>query len=30
MAQAATGTVRAIKRDIPFAWEGKDKRGSCP
>jgi type IV pilus assembly protein PilC len=28
MAQAATGTVRAIKRDIPFAWEGKDKRGS--
>ena len=28
MAQAATGTVRAIKRDTPFAWEGKDKRGS--
>src|SRR5256885_4354806 len=28
MAQAATGTVRAIKRDIPFAWEGKDKRGT--
>src|SRR5437879_7391374 len=28
MAQAATGTVRAIKRDVPFAWEGKDKRGS--
>src|SRR2546430_7876580 len=28
MAQAATGTVRAIKRDIPFAWEGKDKRGA--
>jgi type IV pilus assembly protein PilC len=28
MAQAATGTVRAIKRDISFAWEGKDKRGS--
>src|ERR1700724_1863017 len=26
MAQAATGTVRAIKRDIPFAWEGKDSR----
>src|SRR6266446_9191641 len=23
MAQAATGIVRAIKRDIPFAWEGK-------
>jgi type IV pilus assembly protein PilC len=28
MAQAATGTVRAIKRDTPFAWEGKDKRGA--
>jgi type IV pilus assembly protein PilC len=28
MAPAATGTVRAIKRDIPFAWEGKDKRGA--
>jgi type IV pilus assembly protein PilC len=28
MAQAATTTVRAIKRDVPFAWEGKDKRGS--
>src|SRR3979490_207371 len=28
MAQAATGTARAIKRDIPFAWEGKDKRGA--
>src|SRR5580700_4445354 len=28
MAQAATGTVRAIRRDIPFAWEGKDKRGA--
>src|SRR5882757_4205192 len=28
MAQAATGIVRAIKRDIPFAWEGKDKRGA--
>ena len=27
MAPAATSTVRAIKRDIPFAWEGKDKRG---
>src|SRR5438045_8458813 len=27
MAQAATG-VRAIKRDTPFAWEGKDKRGA--
>jgi type IV pilus assembly protein PilC len=28
MAQAASGTLRAIKRDIPFAWEGKDKRGT--
>lgn len=27
MAQAATATVKAIKRDIPFAWEGRDKRG---
>ena len=27
MAPAATATVRAIKRDIPFAWEGRDKRG---
>src|SRR5579862_5688729 len=28
MAQAATSTLRATKRDIPFAWEGKDKRGA--
>ncbi len=28
MAQAATTTVRAIRRDIPFAWEGRDKRGA--
>jgi type IV pilus assembly protein PilC len=29
MAQAATSTLRgAAKRDIPFAWEGKDKRGA--
>jgi type IV pilus assembly protein PilC len=28
MAQAATTTVRTIKRDIPFTWEGKDKRGT--
>src|SRR6266704_3137424 len=28
MAQAATTTVKAIKRDIPFSWEGKDKRGT--
>src|ERR1700724_997134 len=26
MAQAATSTLRAIKRDTPFAWEGKDSR----
>jgi type IV pilus assembly protein PilC len=28
MAQAATSSLKAIKRDIPFAWEGKDKRGN--
>src|SRR2546429_7496279 len=28
MAQAATDTVRAIRRDTPCAWEGKDKRGA--
>jgi type IV pilus assembly protein PilC len=28
MAQAATTTVRGIKRDTPFAWEGRDKRGA--
>jgi type IV pilus assembly protein PilC len=33
MAQAATTTARAIKtggvkREIPFAWEGRDKRGA--
>ena len=28
MAPAATTTVKAIKRDIPFAWEGTDKRGN--
>src|SRR6201986_2161515 len=28
MAQAATATVKAIKRDIAFAWEGKDKKGA--
>ncbi len=27
MAPAATATVRAIKRDTPFNWEGRDKRG---
>src|SRR6201993_1770697 len=25
---AATTTARTLKRDIPFAWEGKDKRGA--
>src|SRR5579885_72873 len=29
MAQAsATASVRAIKRDIPFSWEGRDKKGN--
>jgi len=28
MAPAATTSVKTIKRDIPFAWEGKDKRGN--
>src|SRR6185312_10055186 len=28
MAPAAAATVKAIKRDIPFAWEGRDKRGA--
>jgi type IV pilus assembly protein PilC len=29
MAQAAaTQSVRTVKRDIPFAWEGRDKRGA--
>src|SRR5579862_5329571 len=28
MAPAATSTVRALKRDIPYSWEGKDKRGT--
>jgi type IV pilus assembly protein PilC len=27
MAPAATATVKGIKRDVPFAWEGRDKRG---
>src|SRR5258707_2503204 len=25
---AATTTVKALKRDVPFSWEGKDKRGT--
>ena len=28
MAPAATSTVKVIKQDVPFTWEGKDKRGS--
>src|SRR5579862_3317062 len=28
MAPAATSTVRALKRDIPYQWEGRDKRGT--
>src|SRR5690348_16361387 len=28
MAPAATASVKAIKREIPFAWEGRDKRGA--
>ncbi len=29
MAQAvATASVKTIKRDIPFAWEGRDKKGN--
>jgi type IV pilus assembly protein PilC len=28
MAVAATATVKAVKREIPFAWEGRDKRGA--
>src|SRR5215472_10332685 len=27
-AAAATATVRQIKRDVPFAWEGRDKKGA--
>src|SRR5579863_9563070 len=29
MAQAATtATVKSIKRDVPFTWEGRDKKGN--
>jgi type IV pilus assembly protein PilC len=28
MAPAATTTVKGIRRDVPFSWEGKDKRGT--
>jgi type IV pilus assembly protein PilC len=27
MAQSATASVRTIKRDMPFRWEGRDKKG---
>ena len=28
MAPAATATVKQIKRDVPFTWEGMDKKGN--
>src|SRR5215510_3833605 len=28
MAPAATATVKSIKRDVPFQWEGMDKKGN--
>jgi type IV pilus assembly protein PilC len=28
MAPAATATVKTLKRDLSFAWEGRDKRGN--
>jgi len=28
MAPAANATVRAVKRDVSFTWEGRDKRGA--
>src|SRR6266404_771521 len=28
MAPAATTTAKALKRDVPYSWEGKDKRGT--
>ena len=28
MAPAATATVKALRRDVPFAWEGRDRRGA--
>src|SRR6185437_4406368 len=28
MAPAAAATVKSIKRDVPFQWEGRDKRGA--
>src|SRR5688572_1181351 len=28
MAPAATATVKQVKRDIPFTWEGMDKKGN--
>jgi type IV pilus assembly protein PilC len=28
MAPAATATVKTLKRDVPFSWEGRDKKGT--
>src|SRR6185437_12660774 len=28
MAPAATATVKSIRRDVPFQWEGRDKKGT--
>src|SRR5271170_8209306 len=28
MAPAATASVKTIRRDVPFSWEGRDKRGA--
>src|SRR6201989_1233300 len=28
MAPAATATVKSIKRDVPYQWEGMDKKGN--
>jgi type IV pilus assembly protein PilC len=28
MAQAATATVKAIKKEVSFTWEGRDKKGN--
>src|SRR4029453_18405934 len=28
MAPAATASVKTIKRDVPFQWEGMDKKGN--
>src|ERR1700749_1949057 len=28
MAPAATATVKTLRRDVPFSWEGRDKKGT--